>query len=462
MQSTKTPPQTNNTLKTFYAILITQTLSMLGSRMTGFAIGIWVFERTGNVTPLAMVAFFSMLPSVLARSFAGVFVDRWDRRKVMAWSDTGQAVATLLLIVSFSSGAFQLWQLYLLGFITSVFGMFQQPALAASITMLVPDKHRDRANAIQQIVGPVSGIVAPVLAGMLIAVIAAEGVMVIDLITFGIAVGTFLVVDIPRPEQSEVGKAMQGNVWKEAAAGFRYLWSLRALFWVTMSFAVINFLVNMASILFTPYVLLLTDSEAALGIISGVVNAGMVSGGILLSVWGGAQNHRMRTVVTGIVALMAFLVLFGVVRNAVLLAVIGFLMLLPVPIVNALMMSLLQLKIAPDVQGRVFAARGQISYLFAATANLISGPLADHVFEAGVGSAGWKIVEPLVGSAPGAGMGLMMVICGAAGVSVAMLLAMSPTIRNLETILPDYVPVTIARELPKDAGHPIPEAVPAR
>ncbi|MCD4687008.1 MAG: MFS transporter, partial [Anaerolineae bacterium] len=111
----------NRSLRTFYIILLTQTFSLIGSRMTGLAVGIRVFNDTGNATPLALVAFFFALPAVLTAGFAGVLADRWDKRKVMAVSDVGQAGATFILLVLFATDSFQVWHLYITAVITSTF-----------------------------------------------------------------------------------------------------------------------------------------------------------------------------------------------------------------------------------------------------------------------------------------------------------------------------------------------------
>ncbi len=157
--------KTQYNMRTFYTLIITQVFSLIGSRISGLAISIWIYNQTGDVTPLALVSFFFIVPQVLAAGVSGALADRWDRRYVMMLSDTGQAVGTVLLLISFSSGGFQLWHLYVITFIQSVFGVFQGPAFQASITMLVPDDKRDSANAIQQITGPVAGIIAPAIAG---------------------------------------------------------------------------------------------------------------------------------------------------------------------------------------------------------------------------------------------------------------------------------------------------------
>ena len=171
-------------LRTFYILTITQVFSIIGSAMTTVAIGIRVFNDTGNSTPLLLASFFSALPLMIASSFAGVLVDRWNRRFILIATDFGQAISTALLLLSFLSGNFQLWHLYALSMLSGAFGMLQKPAMDASVTMLVPDNHRDRANTIRLITGPAAGVLAPVITGLVYSFIGVTGVMVVDLAYF--------------------------------------------------------------------------------------------------------------------------------------------------------------------------------------------------------------------------------------------------------------------------------------
>ena len=100
-------------IKTFYILTITQVFSIIGSMMTGIAIGIKIFNDTGESTPLMLVSFFSAIPPMLGGSLAGVFVDRWNRKRVLIISDIAQSIGTMLLLISFSTGLFKIWHLYL-------------------------------------------------------------------------------------------------------------------------------------------------------------------------------------------------------------------------------------------------------------------------------------------------------------------------------------------------------------
>jgi MFS family permease len=428
----------HNNLRTFYTIIITQTLSMIGSRMTGLAIAIYVFQDTGDVTPLGLISFFMVIPQVVGSGLAGVMADRRDRRQVMIFSDFGQALATIALIILFATDALQIWHVYIITLIQATFGVFQWPALQASITMLVPDEQRDRANAIMQISGPAAGIVGPVLAGILFAIINVEGVMLVDLVTFMIAVGVIAAIHIPRPEQTDEGRAAKGSVWQESNAGLRWMWKARPIFYVALASMFINFVISIAMTMNTPYILTLTDNnKPLLGLLLSISSVGGIAGGIIIGVWGGTRP-RMKMIVWGLASLGLSLTAYGISRSPLTLGLSMFLFILPLPIINAGAMSIFQAKIPPDLQGRVFAALQQMSILISPIAFLIAGPLADFVFEPAVNTSGWRLFAPLLGDKAGSGMGLLIVVCGILLTINGIILFYVRQIRDLEAILPDY------------------------
>ena len=435
----------HRSLRTFYILIVTQMLSLIGSEMTALAVGIRVFKDSGSATPLAMAAFFAAVPRIVAASFAGVLADRWDRRYVMVIADAGQAVGTLLLLISFASGQFQVWHLYVVSLIQAAFGTFQGPAFAASVTMLVPDEQRDRANAILQMRSPAAGIIAPALAGLLFALVDVTGVMAIDLLTFGVAMVVVILVHIPRPEQTAEGRAMQGAFWQEMLVGFRFLWARRPMLIMVTAATVVNFFLNMVGVLFTPYILSLTGSETTLGMLMSATSAGAIAGGIVMSIWGGTRP-RVHTALPGIFVTGVFFALFGVTRSPLAMGIVLFGLMFPIPMVNAAFDSILQTKTPPDLQGRVFAAVIQVAMLASPVAYLLAGPLADRVFEPAVGGMGWDLFAPLVGSRAGSGIGLMAVIAGALVTATAAAFYAMPAVRHMEATLPDYKPAAAGEE----------------
>jgi MFS transporter, DHA3 family, macrolide efflux protein len=430
-------------MRTFYTLILSQTFSLLGSRISGLAVSIWVFNQTGNATPFALVAFFSALPSVLASTLSGMLADRWDRRYVMALADGGQVVGTILLFISFSSGNFQLWHLYAVTLIQSVFGVFQGPAFQASVTLLVPDDQRDRANAIQQITGPVAGIIAPAIAGVVYSLVGISGAIMIDLFTFIVAFIVVLVVRIPRPEQSAEGRAMRESLWREMSGGLRFLMARWPLMFNVLYTSFVNFLVAGAMALALPYLLARTQSETTLGILLAVFNLSAIAGAVVMGAWGGTRP-RIHTIMLGIIVAGVFLTLMGAAQSAPALGVTLFCFMFPLPFANAAFISLMQAKVPPDIQGRVFAVSSQISLVLTPLAYFIAGPLADNVFEPAVGQPGWEVVAPVVGGGAGAGMGLILFLAGGLTTIISLIVYAMPITRHLEASLPDYEPAVVA------------------
>lgn len=440
-------------LRTFYIILLTQTFSMIGSRISGLAVGFEVFAQTGQATTLTLVAFFAILPGLLATGFAGVLSDRWDRRKIIILSDFGQAVATLFLLFSFLSGSFQLWHLYAVTIAQSLFDAFQWPAFSASVTMMVPDSERDRANTLQQLTGPLAGIIAPAIAGVVFALVGVTGAILVDLITFLTAVSVLLIVRIPQPARDTAPDVPRPSIWQDMADSFRYLWERKPLLTITLLIALVACVLNGILTLLLPYLLLRLggsgDTEALTGGLLALMNVGALVGGIVMVAWGRVRQ-RMRVVTVALLFTAVMVIGLGTAHTLPALAVVLFIMMLPVPTGNALLISILQGKVAPHVQGRVFAVIDQLAQVLTPLAYLLVGPLADQVFEPAVEGEGWALVAPLVGDTPGAGMGLMFVLAGALVFGLMLAIYAVPSVRHIETLLPDYVPMP--DEIAPEAG----------
>src|SRR5580658_3541521 len=148
-------------IRTYYLLVATQTVSQVGSRISFFAVGIAVFTQTSHATPIAIISFCQILPWIVGAGFAGALADRHDRRRLLILANAGFVMTSGLLLASFASGVFRLWHLYALALITSAIRTVSVPAFSASVAMLVPEGHRDRANAIGQMTGPAANAIAP-------------------------------------------------------------------------------------------------------------------------------------------------------------------------------------------------------------------------------------------------------------------------------------------------------------
>ncbi|HEY2707168.1 MAG TPA: MFS transporter [Caulobacteraceae bacterium] len=424
-------------MSTFYVLLATQALSMIGSRTSGLAVGIAVFRLTGHATPLALVSVCSMAPWIVLGGVGGALADRFDRRTLMLAANVGYTLSSGLLLLAFLSGHFQLWQLYAITLASGVCGVVETPALQASVAMLVPDKHRDRANAIQQLSYPAAVAVAAGFAGVLYAAVGVVGAIVVDLGTFIAAMAVLAVVQVPMPKASRSGADAAGRWWLQPVFGFRYLAGRPALLALCIYTGAIVAFASGFWALTTPYVLDRVHATRTLGFVIATGMIGGIVGSLVMGAWGGTRP-RIHTVMLSTVASGAFMMLAGAARSPVALGATMFLMSVSIPFANVAMRSIFQAKVPPELQGRVFAAMGQLNALLSPIGSLAAGPLADRLFEPAVSRQGWKAVGWLVGNAPGAGIGLLFVFAGLAIMATSLAAWALPAIRHLEANLPDH------------------------
>jgi DHA3 family macrolide efflux protein-like MFS transporter len=425
----------------FTIIWFGQMVSFLGTGMTRFALTIWAWQTTGSATALALVAFFAFGPTVVMSPIAGALVDRWNRKFVMVLSDLGAGASTVAILLLYTTGNLQIWHLYLAGAFAAVFESFQWPAYSAAITTMLPKEQYGRANGMWSLLQSVSGMGAPILAGILIGLIGIGGVMTFDVLTFVFAISTLAFVHIPQPKTTSAGEEGRGSLWKESAYGFRYILQRPGLLGLQLIFLNVNLLWPFVFTLINPMILARTEDKAeVLGAVLSITGVGGVVGGLVMSAWGGPKR-RIHAILGGI-ALASLLgpVLMGLGRALPVWAAAGFFSGFLIPIINGSSQAIWQSKVAPDVQGRVFSVRRLIAQIAGPLGILIAGPLADKLFEPAMQSGGMLVdaFGGLVGGGPGAGMALLMVLAGLLSAAVSLSGYLIPIIRDVETNLPDH------------------------
>lgn len=426
-------------MRIFMIIWVGQFVSLLGSGLTGFALGVWVFLRTGSVTQFMFIVLSAELPGLIMAPFAGVLVDRWDRRKSMIFSDSGAALCTLTVAVLLAANGLEVWHIYITTACNAIFRAFQFPAYSAATTLLVPKRHLARASGMVQTAQATSRIISPALAGLLIITIQLWGVLIIDFATFLFALATLLIIRIPRPEITTDGKAGKGSLLQEASYGWKYIRARPGLFALLIFFAGVNFSFASFTELITPMILSFT-SPAILGTVLSAGGFGMLIGGLVLSAWGGPKRRVDGffgfALLTG-----AAVILSGLRPSALLIAVGNFAVFFALPLANGCSQAIWQAKTAPDVQGRVFSVRVMVAWSTTPLSYILAGPLADRVFEPLMAVDGplAQTVGQIIGVGPGRGIGLMFLMMGILIIMVAVVNFSYPRLRYLEDELPDMV-----------------------
>jgi DHA3 family macrolide efflux protein-like MFS transporter len=419
-------------MRTFLIVWLGQLVSTFGSGLTAFAVGVWLFQQTGTVTPLALLLLFKTLPVIALSPFAGALVDRWDRRLVMLLADSAAACTTVLLALLFLGGRIERWQLYGLVALAAAAESLQVPAFLASVSLLVPEAQYGRAAGLVQVAQAVADILAPTLAGVLLVTIGVSGVLLIDFATFLVAVATLIAVRFPRVRPASPVQRSGRSQLREFAAGLHVIAARRGLPTLLGFFVIVSFLGGLIGALIQPLVLSFTTPQA-LGLILSVAGAGLLGGSLVLSAWGGPARQ--------IDGVLAFCLTFGLCVAAIGLRPVGWLVGLAAfgahfsaPFVNGLNQAIWQRAVEPAVQGRAFAVGQMATRASQALAFAAAGPLADRLFEPLMGAGG-----PLAGSVgtalgvgPGRGIGLIFMLAGLLTALTAVGGALSPRLRALE------------------------------
>lgn len=430
-----------NGFRIFAIIWFGQLVSLFGTAMTRFALLIWAYQQTGAATTLALMGFFAWLPLIVVSPLAGVLVDRFDRRKVMMLADLGAGLSTMGVLLLLVSGQLEIWHLFVLEAAASFCEAFQTPAYTALSSTLLDKTSYARASGMRSLAGESSQIMAPVGAGLLLGLIGLEGILLIDITTFVIAMMTLTLVRLPASQGASLHEAA-APFWQQVTFGFRYIFARPGLIGLLVIFMGINLCAALTyyGVLSAMILARTGGDEVALSVVQAMLGVGGVLGGVVVSVYG-LPRRKIHAIFgfAGVSFLLGdFLLAVG--RSVPAWGAAAVLGAFFIPFIVGGDRTIWQSKVAPALQGRIFAAQSMLRNGAFPIGYLLAGPLADWLFEpamqptgAWAASFGW-----LVGTGPGAGMALMFVCTAVLGATLSFCGYLVPAVRNVERDLPDH------------------------
>lgn len=431
-------------MQTFFIVWVGQVISLLGTKLTEFALGFWILDQTyqdnGTITQFALTILFMYLPKVIISPLAGVLVDRWNRRFAMIMSDLGTGLITIVLFSLVWTDSLAVWQIYLALIVSSSLNAFQQPAYTASIAQLVPAKNLIRANGMVQASFAIAKIASPAIAGILMHQFGLKTILCIDTVTFGIAILTLISVrfpDVKRFDRKRTKVKVLHQVVADAVAGWNYIVLRPGLVRLVCFIAISYFTMGMIEVVLWP-LLYQPGSTTQLGFVLSVGGCGMLAGSVLMSLWSGPRN-RVKAIIC-FVGLQGLIVLVGGLKISPAILALGiFGYLFSQPIIVSCNQAIWQSKVPTRLQGRVFALQQTLERSLAICAYLLAGPLVDNVLNPLMAEGG--IVAQMIGKVINTGMGqgvtLLLVILGVINIMVVAIAYREPRLRYLEQELPD-------------------------
>ncbi|WP_040949775.1 MFS transporter [Gorillibacterium massiliense] len=411
-------------------------VSAIGSGLTAFGLGVYVYQQTGKASAMALVTLLAFMPSLLLSAVAGVLADRYDRRLLMVLGDSLSVVGLVYILICLLQGEAHLWQICVGVTVSSIFSSLLDPAYRATITDLLTEEQYTKASGLVQVAGSSKYLISPIIAGFLLRVADIKLLLIIDICTFLVTVVSILAV-----RNGLVSKKFEQT--KSFIHEFKDGWGAvsgnKGVLVLVIMTSVVTFFLGFIEMLSTPMVLAFSDS-AALGTAVTIAASGMLVTSVLIGMFSIKRGYTKMLWISLFFAGI-FMMVFGLRENMVLICVSGFLFFAMLPFANTSIDFLLRTNIENSVQGRAWGLIGVISQLGFVVAYAVSGVLADYVFKPMLLKGGVLAdsVGRVTGTGNGRGTGLLIIIAGILLCVTAVVLSAVKSVNRLEDRGEGYV-----------------------
>ncbi len=427
----------------FLIIAFGQFVSLLGSGLSNFALGIWLFETTGKATYFALTITVYFLPIFLFSPFAGSLADRKSRKKIIILTDTLDALLKILMAGLFFTGNMKIWLVYPLIFLSSTLGAFQGPSFRASIPFLVEKEKMSKAHGVLQLANSAEGMLSPILGVALYSLIGLEGIFALDFLSYFVAVSTIFAFKIPQPEfAKQIGKSFTNTVISDFKFVFNYLLNeKRDLLYLALCSTTFTLIGSHGMTLFPPMVLSMFDN-ATYGIISSIQGGAMVLSSFLITLLPD-NKHKVRTIfLIDTLAGVGFMTI-GFFRSWEIMALGISIFIFAIPSVRVLNATLIQTKADKEILGRISGFITVLGISPVIFTSIASGPLADYIMEPLLsknGALANTFIGEFIGVGQGRGIALTFFILGTLMVLFfSSMLIFNKRLLTMEERLPDKI-----------------------
>jgi DHA3 family macrolide efflux protein-like MFS transporter len=315
---------------------------------------------------------------VIIPPLLGVFIDRWNRKITIALTDSLQAFVTFIMILLFFTGIANYWLIILLNVFRGICQAIHFPTVNAIIPIMIPKKHLSRMNAINYLFTGIIQIIGPLVGGFLLAFLEIEIILWIDIFTFFIAIIPLILVRIPSITENSKKKA-KGSYFKDFKASIHILKSVRSFLILIIFISIINLLnmpfnTQMSLFVFIHH----SGGELDYAIITAFLQVGVVMGAMVALTKKHWKHKELIILFSVFIGIFGYsITTFAPIGNFILMGIGALIHAAMIPIANTMFLTILQTKVPPETQGRVFSIVASIAAAVTPLGMLISGPLAE-------------------------------------------------------------------------------------
>ncbi len=429
-----------SSFRPFTLLLMGQAISLFGSSLTGFALGVWAYHEVGSVTIYSMIALANILPLVLLSPVAGAVVDRISRKQIIIVAQIAAILITATLAFLYWTDVLRPWHIIALVALNSCFNAFVLPTVSATIPLMVPKSDLTRANGMIALAFGLIELITPALAGTIYTHIGMETIFIIDIATFVIGITTLALVRIPQPKfktHEDAEKAEKESLWQSIAEGWYYLRSEPSLFAMIIFYSAVASTLVAVGIMVQPMILGFSDAQN-MGFIMSFAATGVLVGSSLMILLKNIETH-MPIILTVTLIVGIGCIFTPIFTTPWMIALGGFVMMCCFPIFDTNNRALFQRKVEATKLGRVIGLRNFALGLSQCIMLIIAGPLADGFFEPAMQEGGFLVpyLADIYGVGPGRGIAVMISLLGCM-VTVLVLAAFTvKRIRRIDHLIAD-------------------------
>jgi len=415
-------------MKNFYKLWLGELISNIGSGMTAFALSVYIYEKTGSVSYVSLITLLSFMPSILLSPIGGLLADRYDRRLLMIIGDLFSGLGLVYILWNIQAGENSIVPIFVGITFSSIFTSLLEPSYRATLTDILEEENYAKASGLIQVAGSAKYLISPVIAGMILSVADIRVILLLDILTF---ITTCLMIFLVRKSMNSETQNYKKDSFKELLEGLFIIKENRGVYSLVIIMFFVCFFMGFIQILIRPMILALSSVKTA-GMMESLCAAGLLIGSLWIGIAGIKKNYSKILAVASFFCGI-FMSMTGVNKNLAIIGISTFLFFSTLPFMNSCADVLVRVSVPNELQGRVWGLISLITQMGTVAAYIISGIMADYIFEPMFNKNGIlvKNIGMIIGTGKGRGIGFMLILSGIGMLIMAIVIWKNREIREV-------------------------------
>ena len=415
-------------MKNFYKLWLGELISNIGSGMTAFALSVYVYEKTGSVSYVSLITLLSFMPSIILSPIGGLLADRYDRRLLMIIGDLFSGLGLIYILWSIQAGEKSIVPIFIGITFSSIFTSLLEPSYRATLTDILEEENYAKASGLIQVVGSAKYLISPVIAGIVLSVADIRVILLLDILTF---ITTCLMIFLVRKSMNSETQNYKKDSFKGLLEGLFIIKENRGVYFLVIIMFFVCFFMGFIQILIRPMILALSNVKTA-GMMESICAVGLLIGSLWIGIAGIKKNYS-KILAVACFFCGIFMSMTGVNENLAIIGISTFLFFSTLPFMNSCADVLVRVSIPNELQGRVWGLISLITQMGTVAAYIISGIMADYVFEPMFNKNGILVenIGIIIGTGKGRGIGFMLILSGMGMLIMAIVIWKNREIREV-------------------------------